>query len=181
VCLARILSGWRLAIAAIIFGGLVTLVVYVVYQLFYAADPEGPPASVTGGGRTNTNVLLPTNPYETVRSVYQRIAEDVPDVACGQFTDEAAQQFATDFGAADCPAAVAQLNTQVDKSPGGKNAYAEPDFHGKMQEFANPDVTTIQISSCDLGVNAGPRLGLFTLSRIAANQWIITGHRTETC
>lgn len=178
--LVSVLHGWRLAIAAIVFAGFTAIIVYMVYQLFFADNPKDLPASVTGGGRTNTNLVLDTNPYAAVRRVYQRVAENMPTEVCSRFTDEAARQFAADFGASNCPEAVVQLSTQVDTAPGGRNAYAEPDFHGKMQEFDN-QVSTIDISSCDMGITAGPRLGRFTLNRISMGQWIIAGHHNETC
>jgi hypothetical protein len=172
-------SRWvrRLALLALI---LIALV--LAYDHFFPSKTDVP-ASISGGGRREQNVVADDNPYETVRKVYAHIAQNSPVEACNRFADDAArQQFANDFSAPDCPTAIAQLNARVDKAPGSKNAYAEPDFHGKMQEFANTDATTLTISSCDLGVTAGPRLGLFTLSRLArANQWVITAHRNETC
>jgi hypothetical protein len=137
------------------------------------------PASETGGGRYHTNHILKDNPYDAVRQVYRRIADNSPAFACGAFTDEAAQQFAEHFDAADCPVVVAKLNRKVDTSPGSLNAYAEPDFHGRMGTVPTED--SITISSCEIGVTAGPRLGSFTVSRVEMGQWIITGHRSESC
>ena len=181
--LASVLHGWRLAIAAIVFAGFTTIIVYLVYQLFFADHATKPlSASTTSGGRREQNVIADDNPYETVRKIYEHIAQNAPADACSRFADDAArQQFANDFGAPDCPIAIAQLYAQVGNAPGSKNAYAEPDFHGKMQEFANTDATTIDISSCSLDVKAGPRLGLFTLNRIEHKQWVIVAHRNETC
>jgi hypothetical protein len=151
------------------------------YQHYFGNPKENLPASITGGGLYHTNHILKDNPYEAVRQVYQRIAEDAPPFACGVFTDEAAQQFAEHFNAPDCPRAIDILHEQVDKSPGSVNAYSEPDFHGKMGQ--KPESGTATISSCELGVTAGPRLGAFTV-QVAPDsngQWIITGHRRENC
>jgi len=153
--------------------------IYVWIHLFLSHE-DNRPASETGGGTYHTNHILKDNPYDAVRQVYQRVADNSPDFACGVFTDEAAQQFANHVNAADCPAAIAKLNGEIDKSqPGWLNGYAEPDFHGRMGEV--PSADTITISSCDLGVTAGPRLGAFTLNRVDKGQWLITGHQRESC
>jgi hypothetical protein len=166
----------RLALLALILFALA-----LAYDHFFPSKTDLP-ASITGGGKREQNVVSDDNPYEVVRKVYHHIAQNSPVDACNKFEVDARQQFAEDFGAPDCLTAMSRLNAEVSKTPGSINAYAEPDFHGKMQEFANTDVTTIQIDSCDLGVTAGPRLGLFTVSRIAhANQWVITAHRNKTC
>lgn len=163
---------------------IVVLGLYFVYDYYFGNDNDSLPASVTGGGKTETNLLLDTNPYETVRKVYQRVADNTPEQACGRFTTEAAKQFAANNGVADnndeaCAKAVAKLHARVDKVPGSKDAYAEVDFHGKIGQI--PDEPTIKISSCPLGVKAGPKLGLFTVNRIAKDQWIITAHQNEDC
>jgi hypothetical protein len=179
----KIHGRWAPVIAAA--GGLAVLlttlllVLYWTHQLFFGTSKENLPASETGGGGYHTNHILNDNPYAAVRQVYQRIADGSPYFACGAFTDEAAQQFAQHFNAPDCPNAIDLLHEQVDKSAGSKNAYAEPDFHGKMGQ--RPDSGTIMVSSCELGVNAGPRLGMFTVSRVELGQWIITAHQRESC
>ncbi|HEV2779757.1 MAG TPA: hypothetical protein VGX25_10190 [Actinophytocola sp.] len=146
--------------------------------LTFGASGDQQSSTGGGGGTYHTNHILKDSPYESVRQVYQRIADNSETFACGVFTDEAAQQFANNYNATDCPAAVAKLNAQVDKAPGSMNAYAEPDFRGKRGE---PHGDMIAISSCELGVSAGPRLGEFTVSRVELGQWIITGHRLESC
>jgi hypothetical protein len=151
------------------------LLLYIAYDYYFGSNNEDLPASMTGGGKTDTNLVLDTNPYETVRKVYHHIAQNVPQQACGRFTTDAARQFANDFNAADCAAAVSALHKEVT----GRNGYAEVDFRGKMGQ--TPDAGVVEISSCELGVSNGPRLGVFTVNRIQKDQWIITAHRTETC
>jgi hypothetical protein len=158
---------------------IVVLGLYFAYDYYFGSDNDNRPASETGGGLYHTNHILKDDPYDAVRQVYQRVADNTPAFACGVFTDEAAQQFAEHFNAADCPAAVAKLNAEVDTAPGSKNAYAEPDFQGKLGQ--KPNESPITISSCELGVSAGPRLGVFTVSRVEKEQWIITGHQRESC
>jgi hypothetical protein len=183
---------WPTAVVAGVVGGLVVLLFtgFVApgfllsdsgpgFQLSTPTAAQQPPAGTDGGGHYHTNHILKDNPYESVRQVYQRVAGNSPDFACGVFSDEAAQQFAEHFNARDCPDAIRMLNAQVDKAPGSKTAYAEPDFHGRMGE--QPSEGSITISSCDLGVTGGPRLGAFTVSRVDKGQWLITGHQRESC
>jgi hypothetical protein len=147
--------------------------------LAFGGDDANRPASETGGGKTETNLILDTNPYETVRKVYHHIAQNVPEQVCGRFNDEARQQFAVNNQVPTCEAAVAKLHALVDTTPGSKNAYAEVDFRGKMGQV--PAERTTEINSCELGVTAGPRLGVFVLNRIAKDQWIISAHRNQRC
>jgi hypothetical protein len=162
----------RLILLAII----LVLASYAYNRVFGTGD-ENLPASITGGGKTDTNLVLPKNPYETVRKVYERIAYNDAEVGCGMFdeTVRADQQFAQSNSVSTCAEAIAKLSTQVK----GKNGYAEVDFRGKMGGVPTED--TIEINSCDLGVSNGPRLGVFTVHRIKLDQWIITGYRNETC
>jgi hypothetical protein len=148
-------------------------------QLTFGSDNHDRPASESGGGTYRTNHILKDNPYDAVRQVYQRVADNSPELACGVFTDQAAQQFAEHFTAADCPAVVNLLHQRLDPDPSSPRIYAEPDFHGKMGVVPKED--SITISSCELGVTAGPRLGAFTLGRVERGQWIITGHQRESC
>lgn len=175
----------RLAVLAVIvltapiwWSAVLTGIASLVTDVF-GSHKDNRPASETGGGLYHTNHILKDNPYDAVRQVYERVADNSPDFACGVFSDEAAQQFAEHVNAPDCPNAIKMLNAQVDNAPGSMNAYAEPDFHGKMGE--KPSADSITISSCELGVTAGPRLGAFTVSRVDKGQWLITGHRRESC
>lgn len=173
---------WRKALASKALRRLVLLLIvilglYFAYQHYFGSADEDLPASETGGHTFKDRTMLQTQPNQSVRMVYQRVAENVPDVACGQFTDEAARQFAADTGAADCPQAIALLNGQV---TGRKNDYAEPTF---PSEYRNLPSTTndLEISSCKLSVTGGPKLGWFRLQKVERDQWIITQHRQETC
>lgn len=173
---------WRKALASKSLRRLVVLLIVVLglywaYQHYFGNKDEDLPASQTGGHTFKDRTLLQTEPHSSVRMVYQRVAENVPDVACGQFTDEAARQFATDVGAADCPSAVAMLHSEV---TGPKNDYAEPFF---PSEYRNVSATTsaLEISSCKLEVSGGPKLGWFRVEKVERGQWIITRHRPESC
>jgi hypothetical protein len=168
----------RLALLAIVLFGL-----YFAYDYYFGDDSENLPASVTGGGTNRTTVLHETTPKRTVRQVYSHVAQNDRasneyEFVCGQFENGAEQQFAENFGAANCQAAVAKLYGEIDKSvPGWRNAYAEPFPGAELAEV--PNGTTTVVSSCE--VATGPRLGEFTLRRIDNDQWVITAHRLENC
>lgn len=135
------------------------------------------PAPDTGGHTFEDRTLLQTQPHASVRMVYQRVAENAPDIVCHQFTDEAARQFAANVGAADCPSAVAMLHGQL---TGSKNEYSEPFFPSEYRSVPST-VSVLEISSCKLTVTGGPKLGWFRLQKVERDQWIITQHRQETC
>jgi hypothetical protein len=172
---------WRKALGSKTVRKLVLLLIvviglYVAYQHYFGSSDDLP-ASETGGHTFTDRTMLQTRPNQSVRMVYQRVAENVPDVACGQFTNEAARQFAADFNEADCPAAVAALHAQV---TGRKNDYAEPTFPSDLRDPPG-NASVLEISSCRLDVVGGPKLGWFKVERTVRDQWIITQHRQETC
>ncbi|WP_253771221.1 hypothetical protein [Goodfellowiella coeruleoviolacea] len=156
----------RLAVTVLV----VLLLLNWAYQYYFGEEPE----EAAGGGRTETNQLLPTKPSETVRMLYDHIAQGLPDDACALFTDATKQTFATDLGAPDCPQAMRQLSAAVQR----KSSYAEPVFRNDTTKV--PAGTTTEISSCaDLVVQGGQRLGRFTLTRQDNGGWIISGHENE--
>jgi hypothetical protein len=164
---------WNLLLAGIV--NLATLA--------FGSEEAQKPASETGGGTYHTNRVLKDSPYEAVRQVYQRLADDDPPYACGVFDDRAAQQFAVNFGAADCPAAVHQLTARIDKSRPYKNTWADEQglplvVDGIELKTPPSSVTSVDISSCEVTVS--PKLGRFTVSKVD-NGWLITAHRLESC
>lgn len=173
---------WRKALASkglrkLVAVLLIVLALYWAYQYYFGSNNDDLPASETGGHTFKDRTLLQTAPDQTVRFVYQRIAENRPDRVCPQFTDEAAQQFAADWGAADCPAAVALLAAQV---TGPKNNYAEPTFPSEYRHISST-ASVLEISSCRVDVVGGPKLGWFRLQKVERDQWIVTQHRQESC
>jgi hypothetical protein len=165
---------WNLLLA-----GIVSLATHA-----FGSNEPPKPASETGGGTYHTNHILKDSPYEAVRQVYQRVADDDPTFACGVFSDGAAQEFANHAGAADCPAAVHQLFGQIDKSQPYKNTWADdqglPLTIGGIRLKSPPaSVSRVEISSCEVTVS--PRLGKFTIERVDRGQWLITQHQQESC
>lgn len=149
--------------------------------LAFGSDEPARPASETGGGTYRTNHILKDSPHEAVRQVYQRVADDNPPFACGVFSDAAAQEFANNVGAADCPAAIHKLFGQIDKSKPFKNTWADDQglpLTVDGIDLKNPpqSVSSVEIDSCHVTVS--PALGKFTVARAERGQWIITAHKS---
>lgn len=178
----------RLLKAAVgkIITGLVVLAVlvlagYLAIDYFFGPDLNQPTASQTGGGKTEDNLILDTNPYETVRKIYHHIANGengVPEQVCLRFQDRG-EKFAADMGYSDCTEAVRGLAAEVTDA----DAYAE-----SMPSYTTtrPSADQVRISSCEDnirgGIQGGPPLGEFTVKKIEGSkggQWIITGHENE--
>jgi hypothetical protein len=160
---------------------ILTLGAYLAIDYFLGEDRDQLPASQTGGGKTTDNLILDTNPYETVRKIYHHIANGengVPEQVCLRFQDKG-EKFAQDMGYSDCTAAVRGLAKQVTDA----DAYAESMPSYTTKKVPGDEIT---ISSCEDnirgGIQGGPPLGVFTVSKIQdskGGQWIITGHETE--
>ncbi|MFC7617960.1 hypothetical protein ACFQV2_35725 [Actinokineospora soli] len=145
---------------------------------YFGNPDEDLPASQTGGGKTTRTVLFAESPREAIRLIYNNVAQaSLPD-ACTRFeTEEVAQKFADHFGAPDCDTAVRRLHDEVTNA----SAYARPYFPAAVDLTPGPDGTVV-ISSCELDIRQGPRLGEFTLRVIPgsrSDQWTISDHRKE--
>jgi hypothetical protein len=168
-------------ITGLIFLALLVAAGYFAIDYFFGPDLDQPTASQTGGGKTEDNLILDTNPYETVRKIYHHIANGdrgVPEQVCLRFEDRG-KKFAADMGYSDCTEAVRGLAAQVTNA----DAYAE-----SMPSYRSDSAPTdeIVISSCEDnirgGIQGGPPLGVFTVKKIKKSeggQWIITDHETE--
>jgi hypothetical protein len=162
--------------------GILVLAGYFAIDYFFGENlDDHPTAKDTGGGKTTDNLILDTNPYETVRKIYHHIANGengVPEQVCLRFQDRGVK-FAADMGYTDCTDAVRGLAAQVTNA----DAYAE-----SMPSYTTTKVPgeKIRISSCEDnvrgGIQGGPPLGAFTVEKIQGSkggQWIITGHENE--
>lgn len=177
----------KAAIGKIVTGLVVLLVLaaagYFAIDYFLGEDQDQLPASQTGGGKTDDNLVLDGNPYETVRKVYHHIANGehgAPEQVCLRFEDRGAK-FARDLGYSTCREAVTDLAEQVTDS----NAYAESMPSYTTKKFPE---SSIRISSCADnvrgGIQGGPALGAFTVEKIPGSkgpngQWRITDHENE--
>ncbi|MBN6036270.1 hypothetical protein [Amycolatopsis sp. 195334CR] len=162
---AKLLSAFLLLIVLLIAGKL-------AYNHFFGTgDEDDRPAAETGGGNYQERPLLAPTPFESVRGVYDAIAQNDPTDACNLFDEKARQEFAVNMGYPDCKAAAGALNIQVEHD----NDYAE-----SIQKRSNvPIQSTMRISSCDYTVKGGPSLGAFTVKEVQHSQWLIIGHEKE--
>ncbi|MFJ8819158.1 hypothetical protein [Amycolatopsis thermoflava] len=120
----------------------------------------------------NLSRILPTSPEEALRTLHAMVAQNVPDHVCGLLDDAVQLQFARDYSAATCPAAVAKLHAQVLDVP----AYAtvrvpdsEQGLEGDTSAWINGcavEFGTDLFGSMAGGSDPGPRLGWLHLHRI---------------
>jgi len=172
-----LLSKWLRRLAFLL---VVVLAANWAYEKYFGNPDENLPASVTGGFKTERTVLFATDPKEAIRAFYDNVAQETLPDACTRFETEAVERsFANHFNAPDCATAVRRLHAEVT----GKNDYAEVYFPTDVSLAPGPDKTVV-VSSCDLEVSAGPRLGRFTVKVIEGSrgdQWTISRHERETC
>jgi hypothetical protein len=154
-----------------------------LYNHFFPSDAGKSSAQLAqeGGGTYHTNHIYSTNPYEAVRFVYHNIAQGRVDDACGRFQNEGqhdiqtqfaqdiAQTFRQNAAQTDCKKAVEFLSSQVTN----KNDYAE-----SLPSYVSEPLpgNTVTIDSCTFDIKAGPALGVFTVTKVEKDQWLITGH-----
>lgn len=146
---------------------------------FFGGPPSQAPASQIGGNKTKDRLLFEKNPRSAVRRVYENIAMGDQRGTCDRFTPQARTQFTNAFGGDSCETVVDTLKAQV--TEGMKDEYANPWIPASA---ATPTGQTATVSSCDLDVEGGPRLGRFTLGVIEESldgQWIVTAYEQETC
>ncbi len=168
--------GW--VIALVILGILVN---WGYHQIFPSDDGKtSAQIAAEGGGLYHTNQILTTaSPYESVRRVYDGIAQHGPgqksmvDHVCGLFDQATQQKFATDLGFTDCAAAVQGLHDRLDRAPGSVDAYAE----SISKRSGWPPGEDVVIKSCDFAITGGPALGDFTVKQVEKGQWLIVGHK----
>lgn len=160
-------------------------VAVAVLALTAGCAPHGGGAPPTGGGVPSPtadtggsgvpDVVLDTDPYDTVRNVYRGVAGNVPDEVCARFTPDAARQFAGHFEAESCTTVVVLLHHGLVADP---EAYADT----SLGHFtANDGDTHAEIDSCEFDVRGGPPLGVFTVDRGRSGTWVITAHRMARC
>ncbi|MDI5974676.1 hypothetical protein [Amycolatopsis magusensis] len=167
------LLGWLILLL------LLALAATWAYNHFFPGEDEDLPAPEAGRGTYSATELLQPNPYRAVQLVYQQIAQNRPDLACGNLAKPAQAKFAADLGFADCEQAVNQLSTEVTN----KTQYAQSIPFNRSGELPG-DVFVID--SCDYDIKGGGRaLGVFTVERqkvdasgapVKGEQWLITGH-----
>ncbi|WP_326956096.1 hypothetical protein [Amycolatopsis sp. NBC_01286] len=175
--LGKKIIAWVLAFVVLVVAGT------WLYNHYFPSDAGKSSAELAqeGGGTYHTNHIYSTNPYEAVRFVYHNIAQGRVDDACGRFQNEGqhdiqtqfaqdiAQTFRQNAAQTDCKKAVEFLSSQVTN----KNDYAE-----SLPSYISEPLpgNTVTIDSCTFDIKAGPALGVFTVTKVEKDQWLITGH-----
>ncbi|PXY17133.1 hypothetical protein [Prauserella endophytica] len=164
--LGKKILGW------LIFFLLLALALTWAYNYFFGSD-EGDStksAAQMGGGKYHTNEVLSTRPHVAVQKIYQLVAEGSYERACVRFDNDRGieQKFARDLGYPDCRQAVLGLQTEV--------SHVTDYSRSIYPQYYDPNATTLRIDSCDFEISGGPALGIFTLTKVERDQWLITGH-----
>jgi hypothetical protein len=115
-----------------------------------------------------------SDPGGVVIAVYKYIAS-APDVACSLFTDSGKAAFAAANGAPDCTSAARQLRTQVANPVTYYDA--QLDQNAIPRSNVPPDLS---VTSCQIQVTDGPRLGDFHLHRQPDGGWMIDGYQAQS-
>ncbi|MBB5954819.1 hypothetical protein FHS29_001389 [Saccharothrix tamanrassetensis] len=171
---------WKVLLGSKLFRRLVYLVVVLLllgyfYDKYFGGPTPGDVAVDSGGDKGN--VIAPQTPYGlqgTVALFYKHVINDDAGRACLLFSeDQAKKNFTEAFRAKDCESAVHQLSGQVTNSA----QYRQLGFPADMR--AVPNGGSVEVSSCELQVTGGPRLGRFVLSMQDNKTWVITGYQAE--
>jgi len=178
------------AMAGKIVTGVVVLLIlvaagYFAIDYFFGENRDQLPASQTGGGKAETNLIFETSPRSAVSKVYDDIAQGDAKSACSRFTDDARAQFTENMSqyGNTCGAIVTTIHEAV-AADRMKSEYANPWIPSSALPVGGDSVS---VSSCAIEVNGGPRLGLLTLSKIPKSeaagggeaQWIVSAHAAE--
>jgi hypothetical protein len=155
----------RLAMFAVVIIGLIW-----AYNHYFGTNPSDDGLGTQGGlgpGTGEEGGRRAENPNAAITHLYTLVSRGDGREACTLFSMSAAQQFAVNFDAPDCQAAVTKLAGKVDP--------AVPNPRIKWSGLSK-----VTVSSCtDLRTKpATTRLGKFEFTQFD-NGWEITGHEPE--
>jgi hypothetical protein len=151
-----------------------------------AGTPDAPLAPGSGA----TSVIFAETAEAAVRQVHVLVANtaakqaggdaagatEMAKSACALFDGNGKRAFAASFGTGeDCMAAVKVAAGKVTQPSQFSKTVVDS---GKVRPKAGQTPATI--SSCDLEVNGGPRLGQFTVIRYQPREWLISGYEPES-
>lgn len=162
----------------------------------YLGGSDGPSSAELaeqGGKKAEATKLYASDPYEAVRDVYRRVAQQDPrtgkpqvEKVCLRFNETGRRQFTADMGAATCPDAVIALNEDVEhvtdyvQSLPRSMPYEVYDEVSKLAEGESYTIDSCQAAHSLGGtITGGPALGTFIVTKIPdakGEQWLITGH-----
>lgn len=169
--LGKKIIGW------LIFFLLLAITLTWAYNHFLGKDDDNSTeaAAEQGGGSYHTREILSSEPYEAVRQVYNKTAQEDPgtnepsvDQVCGNFDRETQDLFARNTGHSDCRQAVLGLHEEVDHVT---------DYARSIRpQYYEANTSTLRVDSCDFDIRGGPALGVFTVQQVERGQWLITDH-----
>ncbi|WP_438387108.1 hypothetical protein [Actinopolyspora saharensis] len=155
---------------------IVLVLMYLYSSLFGGGGREAPQGASggAGGGGGSSSPVLQSSPRGAVISAYDLLASDSPEDVCLLFTDVAASDFAAARGAENCDAAAKAIGEEITD----KYSYKNP---GIARDAADEVGNRATLSSCDLQVSGGPRLGEFGMTRQGSGGWKISGYSPAEC
>jgi hypothetical protein len=141
---------------------------------FFGPEEVKAPAHERNEGTFEETQFLAKDPYAAVRRVYSDIAYGDGPHACIRFDLDRGidQRFAENMGGSNCEDAVQQLYKEVTDGNEYRNSI-RPETYEPLTE------NVMRISSCEFGVSGGPALGVFTVTKVKDDQWLITDHQAE--
>ncbi|SDJ79319.1 hypothetical protein SAMN04487820_102119 [Actinopolyspora mzabensis] len=154
------------------------LVLMYLYNSMFGGGGGGGSNGSAPGGEESRSAMLQRSPTAAVRAVYDELANR-PDTVCLLFDEDARSGFAAVHDAENCGAAARRLNERVAE----RLEYKNPDIdRNAVREFeSETGGSWARISSCDLGVSGGPRLGIFRLRQESSGGWLIDGYEGAKC
>ena len=157
---------------------IVALVLVWGYNHYFGVSDDNNVQGGAGPGAVQEPGRLSPSPQQAVIALYKMVAQGGANEACTLvFDQQGGLQFAQDFGASTCQAAVTSLYAQVSKDAMDRNAYAAPKV---TDDAITMNGTSATVSSCKLNLIGGPPLGKLLLTENGGG-WVISGHDTETC
>ncbi|MGJ7905610.1 hypothetical protein ACOQFL_03915 [Actinopolyspora sp. H202] len=156
---------------------LLLVLMYLYNSMFGGGSGQGSNGAAPGGEESRS-AMLQRSPTAAVRAVYDELANR-PDTVCLLFDEDARSSFADVHDAANCEAVAQRLNERVSE----RIEYKNPDIdRNAVREFESESGGSwARISSCDLGVSGGPRLGVFRLRQESSGGWRIDGYQAANC
>ncbi|SFT59296.1 hypothetical protein SAMN04487904_104105 [Actinopolyspora lacussalsi subsp. righensis] len=153
------------------------LVLMYLYNSMFGGGGQASNGS-SPGGEESRSAMLQRSPTAAVRTVYDELANR-PDTVCLLFDGDARRAFADVHDAANCRAAARRLNERVTERLDYKNP--EIDRNAVREFESETGGSWARLSSCDLGVSGGPRLGVFRLRQESSGGWRIDGYQAANC
>ncbi len=145
---------------------------YLLGDIMDNGASTGPGGGVPGKQDFSTAPIPSADPATAVGGVYNYVAYNSAGDACALFNEAGRQAFANSYGAPSCEAAVQKIHADV----------ADPVQYPNIKIGRDAETTAgtnSSVSSCELDVHGGPRLGRFHLTQNAKGGWLISGHEHE--